>query len=185
MQEQDVQAGCSLWHSHLFQRFLTTAQKLCKTLNCAQKEHSHEPGLSGDANLVQDLCCCSPGLLPRHISVERARKRHRIMAAKRTKMLLSPPISQCTGFQVSKVPSVEDVKFFQDYSYNATFICKWVLSVLQQKDRHEHRQRYFVSRSTDRTGCPGPLAPNPFSSLSCRNYFFFCFFLLWKKLYFI
>lgn len=148
----------SLWHSHLLQRFLTTAQKLCKTLKCAWKGHSIEPGLSGDANLVQDLCCCSPGLLPRQTSVERARKRHRIMAAKRTKLLLSPPIWQCTRFQVSKVPLV---KFFQYYSYNVIFICKWLLSVLQQQDRH--RQRYFVSRSTDRTGCPGPLASAPFS----------------------
>lgn len=60
---------------------------------------------------------------------------------------------------------------FQYHSYNAIFICEWLLSPLQQqdKDRHQHRQRYFVSRSTDRTGCPGPLASGPFPSLSCRN----------------
>lgn len=61
-----------------------------------------------------NVCGVAPqGCIPRRISVGRATKRHRIMASKRTKPLLSPPRWQCTSFQAPEVPLVKHAKLFQ------------------------------------------------------------------------
>lgn len=84
------------------------------------------------------------------------------MTSKRTKLLLSPLRWQCTIFQVSEVSLVKYIKLFQCCSLSPLLNgCIHCYSCRTKTCTKMGKNDYFVSRSMDRKGCPGPLLQPP------------------------